>query len=82
MSRDSSIMQFGLFQELSLDELVQEIYSHLEPLYYSKDLQSLTKVKLQEIVICTLKAEQVLFHYSFCYVILLCSNQIRTNMRR
>ena len=68
LSRESALLQFKIFEELSLDEIVQELYSKIEPLYYLKDLQNLAKVKLQAVLLCTVKSRQVLFNYSFCYV--------------
>lgn len=70
IERESSLVKFKLFDELKFDDLLQEIYSRIEPLYFSKDLQSLTKVKLQEVIISSVKAKQILFHYSFSYVFL------------
>lgn len=49
---------------------MQELYAKMEPMYYAKDLQNLTKVKLQAVLICSIKSKQVLFHYSFSYVCL------------
>jgi len=59
--------QFGSFQLLNLDELVNEFYSAINPLYHSKEPRNLPKLNLQETLIFV--DNQILFHYSFCYVI-------------
>jgi hypothetical protein len=59
--------QFKSFQLLSLDELINELYSAINPLYHSKEPRNSSKLKLQETLVCI--GDQILFHYSFCYVV-------------
>jgi len=66
---ESTLAKLKLFQELCLDKLVKELYSRINPLFYEKDLQNLLKMKLKEVIIYSIKADQILFSYSFGYVI-------------
>eukprot|EP00826_Nyctotherus_ovalis_P020729 TRINITY_DN1654_c0_g1_i3.p3 TRINITY_DN1654_c0_g1~~TRINITY_DN1654_c0_g1_i3.p3 ORF type:complete len:138 (+),score=12.52 TRINITY_DN1654_c0_g1_i3:540-953(+) len=66
--RDSLLTQLAAFQDLSLDRLVEELYSRVAPLFYGKDLENLAKMKLREVIVYNVKASKVLFHYSFSYV--------------
>lgn len=67
--RDSLLTQLAGFQELSLDKLVEELYSRIAPLFYGKDLETLSKMKLREVIVYNVKAGKALFHYSFSYVV-------------
>jgi len=65
---ETMLAQFKSFQTLNLDDMIVELYSIVNPLYYSKDTSSLSKLKLQEVMIYTANSNQILFHNSFCYV--------------
>jgi hypothetical protein len=67
--REFSLAELKLFQELCLDKLLKELYSRINPLFYEKNLQNLLKMRLREVILYSTKADQMLFHYSFGYVI-------------
>jgi len=65
------LTDFNTFQQLDLNELIDRLYSTIEPLFSSKNLNNTVKLKAQEVILYTQKAEQVLFHYSYCSVSLI-----------
>ena len=69
IERNSQLLELQIFQGLDLDKVVAELYSRVDPLYYHKNFQQSAKMKLKEIIIYNISSKQMLFHYSFCYVI-------------
>ena len=64
----SNLTELKTYQKLDLDVLIKKLYSSSEPLFVSKDLNNLSKMRLEGIMLYSLKSNQIMFHYSFCYV--------------
>ena len=64
----SILTELKTYQKLDLDVLIKKLYSSIEPLFVSKDLNNLSKMRLEGIMLYSLKSNQIMFHYSFCYV--------------
>eukprot|EP00830_Metopus_es_P017249 TRINITY_DN5592_c0_g1_i1.p2 TRINITY_DN5592_c0_g1~~TRINITY_DN5592_c0_g1_i1.p2 ORF type:complete len:314 (+),score=37.76 TRINITY_DN5592_c0_g1_i1:16-957(+) len=67
LQKEQILKECKMFEELNLDELVHELYTKIDPLYYCKDVNSLTKVKLEEVMLSSVSTGQELIHSSFCY---------------
>lgn len=64
----SLLAQFRSFQIVSLDNLINELYLAVDPLFHSKEPRNMSKLKLQEVMLFAGKHQ--FFHYSFCYVVI------------
>lgn len=66
--RESALLQYRAFEELNLDDLLQNLTSQFDTLFFAKDLHKLAKIKLENVLLTSVRTGQILFHYSFCYV--------------
>lgn len=58
-----------VFQNQDLDNLVKEFYYSIDPLYYSKNINNMSMIKLDEVMMTIGVRGQIVFHYPFRYVI-------------
>lgn len=78
IERESMLIQFKAFQEIHLDDFIKDLRNILNPFFYYKNLDYLSKLKLQEVIISSINSEQIIFQYSFSYVFKLPVHRINT----
>ena len=66
---DLMLCYFNIFQNQDLNNLVEEFYSIIDPSYYSKDINNMSMIKLEEVIMTIGTKGQIIFHYQFRYVV-------------
>lgn len=65
---ETMLDQFRSFELLQLDDLVNEVYESIRPLYCDKEYKNPSGLKLEQVIVKTGNNQELVFNYSFCHV--------------